>query len=462
VKQDIHNPTCGFRLIAAVFTVLVMQMMSAAAEDKLRGLVETDIGGDADDQASFVRFLLYSNEWDVEGIIADRDAKTFNKDGARNHLGLKTTNGWELAHEYLKAFGRVRNNLSKHKPDYPTHESLRSRTVLGTNDSDAGVKLIIAAADRDDPRPIWYGNWGSNSGAMSNLRRAFDLVKSQRSRSEYQAFVGKFRIVTLDSDGPTKQGHDDQIVLHVETGYPTMDGGRWYHRFRPLTQKAGGFNVERDVKTGHGALGALYTTPKEGDSWTFTYLIPTGLSDPTQPTWGGWAGRYGSRGDDPRNKRGPKGPQFYWANQRDTWQGTTSRDNMVRRFAAHLQNDFKARLDWCVAKRFEDANHEPDPHCQGNATRNILFVEAAAGKPLKLTAAGTTDPDGDQLSYRWLAYAEPGTYQGGVSIENATASDAILRVPGNSGGKSIHVILEVTDSGEPSLTRYRRIVVTGK
>jgi hypothetical protein len=462
VKQAIDNPMYGLRLIVAVFALLVMQVMSAAAEEKLRVLVETDIGGDADDQASLVRFLLYSNEWDVEGIIADRDAATFDRDPVRNHLGLKARNGWELAHQYLKAFGKVRGHLSQHKPDYPTHELLGSRTVPGTNDSDAGVKLIIAAADRDDARPIWYGNWGSNSGTLSNLQRAFDLVKSQRSHSEYQAFVRKFRIVTLDGDGPTKQGHDDQIVLHVETGYPTMDGGRWYHRFRPLTQKAGGFNVEHDVKTGHGALGTLYTTPKEGDSWTFVYLIPTGLSDPAQPMWGGWAGRYGPRGDDPRNKRGPQRAQFYWANQRDTWQDVTSRDNTVRRFAAHLQNDFKARLDWCVAKRFEDANHEPVAHCQGDATRNVLFVEAAVGKPLKLTAAGTTDPDGDRRAYRWFAYAEPGTYQGDVSIENATARDATLRVPGNSGGKTIHVILEVTDSGAPPLTRYRRIVVTGK
>ena len=35
-------------------------------------IVETDAGGDPDDEQSLVRFLLYCTEWDVEGIIANR------------------------------------------------------------------------------------------------------------------------------------------------------------------------------------------------------------------------------------------------------------------------------------------------------------------------------------------------------------------------------------------------------
>src|SRR5712692_8487395 len=39
---------------------------------KLRLIIETDAGGDPDDEQSLVRFLLYTNEWEVEGIIANR------------------------------------------------------------------------------------------------------------------------------------------------------------------------------------------------------------------------------------------------------------------------------------------------------------------------------------------------------------------------------------------------------
>jgi hypothetical protein len=47
--------------------------------DRLRLMIETDAGGDPDDEQSLVRFLLYANEWDVEGIIARRWARVRNK-----------------------------------------------------------------------------------------------------------------------------------------------------------------------------------------------------------------------------------------------------------------------------------------------------------------------------------------------------------------------------------------------
>ena len=48
----------------------VSEMTSA---ERIRLIVETDAGGDPDDEQSMVRFLLYANEWDVEGIIANRE-----------------------------------------------------------------------------------------------------------------------------------------------------------------------------------------------------------------------------------------------------------------------------------------------------------------------------------------------------------------------------------------------------
>jgi hypothetical protein len=38
-----------------------------------RVIVMTDIANEPDDQMSMVRFLLYSNGWDVEGLVASID-----------------------------------------------------------------------------------------------------------------------------------------------------------------------------------------------------------------------------------------------------------------------------------------------------------------------------------------------------------------------------------------------------
>jgi hypothetical protein len=78
---------------------------------------------------------------------------------------------------------------------------------------------------------------------------------------------------------------------------------------------------------------------------------------------------------------------------------------------------------------------------------------------VKLSAAGTTDPDGDRLAHRWWIYREAGTYDNPVSVANANSDTASLTIPADATGKTIHVILEVTDHGKPALTRYRRAVL---
>jgi hypothetical protein len=291
------------------------------------------------------------------------------------------------------------------------------------------------------------------------LKRALDKVQAERTPEDYGKFASRFRIVSLDGNAHwPRQGHEDDILLHVEVGFPVIDKARWYHRFRPITERAGGFNIDRDVRKNHGALGALYTTQKEGDSWSFIYLIPTGLSDPLQPTWGGWAGRYGLRDDE------HKGPNRYWCNTKDTWTDPKSgkvsanRDNTARRWAVHLQNDFKARMDWCVAK-FEDANHPPELQFQGSSSPRPRLMDVKAGASYELDATGTVEPDDNKLAYNWHVYPEPGTYSGNVTIRHSSSPRATVEVPGDALGKTIHVVLEVTDDGKPALTRYRRAVI---
>ena len=64
-----------------------------------RVIVISDIGNEPDDQMSLVRFLMYSNELDIEGLIPT--TSTWQK--AASHP--------ETMHALIQAYGQVRSNL---------------------------------------------------------------------------------------------------------------------------------------------------------------------------------------------------------------------------------------------------------------------------------------------------------------------------------------------------------------
>jgi hypothetical protein len=352
----------------------------------------------------------------------------------------------------LEAYGICWTNLVRHDARYPRKEFLWERTVAGYNDTDDGVRRIIAAVDKADPRPLWYSDWGTDhGGATNNLRRALDRIRAERGAQGYAAFKSRLRLASADAFGEHTAEVEPPFPLWVNTFQPEINGRRWYHRFSAITARAGGFDLRRDVLTGHGPLGALYPTnttfwQKEGDTMTFLYLVPAGLNDPAHPDWGSWAGRYG---------RNPNYPNcnYYWANQADGWNGSTNRDNTLARFAEALQNDFRARLDWCVRAQGA-ANHPPNVSIDGSRERTVR-----PGAEVMLDASASTDPDGGALSCEWWFYPEAGTWKGPVRIANASGRKAVVTVPDGAAGCEIHIVLSVRDNGAPALTRYGRVVL---
>src|SRR5437016_8015377 len=92
------------------------------ATERLRIIIETDAGGDPDDEQSLVRFLLYTNEWDVEGIIANRPhtLRPENKNPEPTGLGV--------VRRLVQAYGQCSANLARHDPRYPNPATLLART----------------------------------------------------------------------------------------------------------------------------------------------------------------------------------------------------------------------------------------------------------------------------------------------------------------------------------------------
>lgn len=130
----------------------------------------------------------------------------------------------------------------------------------------------------------------------------------------------------------------------------------------------------------------------------------------------------------------------------------------VYRWRTDFQNDFAARLDWCV-KTPRQANHPPVARVEGPKIR-----EVKAGGSVRLSSLGSMDPDGDKLTFDWSLY--PWEQAGLIRLdkEGAAGEECTVLVGDLAVGTEVPILLTVRDQGSPPLARYARVVlkVTGK
>ncbi|MCZ7436712.1 DUF1593 domain-containing protein [Micromonospora sp. WMMC241] len=423
---------------------------TGSAGVKPRVINMTDLGADPDDLESLVRMLVTANEVDLEGIIATTSCWKPTQDA---------TNMANLLNPRLNAYGQVLPNLQKHAQGYPTLAQLQSISKLGqkgygmgdvgAGKDSPGSELIIAAVDRNDARPVWVNFWGGGN----TLAQALWKVKNTRGQAQVDQFVSKLRVYDV-------LGQDEAGAWMTKT-FPNL----FYIRAKNLVynwQPSDSW-VDNNVQN-HGPLGAQYPDriwAFEGDSPSFLYQLPNGLTDPQHADWGSWGGRF-----DPVKKAGVRGmtesgrlgaepsydPYYMYS---DASEGGSS----TSRWSTAINNDFAARMDWTVNGAYSGANHQPAAVLNGDTTKQVLQFSAAAGSTVNLSAAGSSDPDRNSLSYSWTYYDEPSSYNGAVTINNSTSSTATVQIPANAGGKSLHIILEIRDNGAPTLYSYRRAVI---
>jgi hypothetical protein len=131
-------------------------------------------------------------------------------------------------------------------------------------------------------------------------------------------------------------------------------------------------------------------------------------------------------------------------------------------------------MDWTM-KPFAQASHPPVPIVNGSEGIEPLVIHAQTGDKIALDASASRDPDGNRLSFRWIAYPEAGFDSTAPNAEIAIAKpDAAktevtvthrcaatwLPLPQIAcpATRTAHLILAVTDNGTPALTRYKRII----
>ena len=469
-------------------------MPRPAQPEHPRLFVLTDIGNEPDDQMSLVRLLLYANEIDIEGI------------GAVTSVWQHNVVHPDIAHRVIAAYGQTLPNLRGNADGWPDADALDARVAPGiagyglaaidpAHPSPAALALI-AAARRDDPRPLWVSLWGG----ANTLAEALAHARATLPPAEFAALVAKLRVYAISDQDDAGAWIRREFPRLFWVGTPSTQDGAEYARATWTGISGDGFYrngagadfttvtndwLDRNIRA-KGPLGAAY--PKflfimEGDTPSYLGLIPNGLQSGERPNWGGWGGRYLLR--QPAGESRPiwtqGGDSFLRVTSADTVDGVTSDQATIWRWRTAFQNDFAARMDWTILP-FARANHPPLVVVDGVGGQAPLTYRLRTGGSVAPDASASRDPNGNHLTYHWFAYAEAG-FDGQAPNPELAIADADSATPTITvrrrcakawldlpqltcpTTRQAQVILAVTNQpaganrGSLPVTRYRRILI---
>lgn len=466
--------------------------------------------GELDDVDSFIRMLLHSNEFRVEGLVITSSQWHYKGDGkgtkfisememTRKLYGERTELRWPgtvWIFNLVDAYGQVYPTLVKHSPDFPKADYLRSLIRIGNIEFEGemakdteGSDFIKAKLLDDNTEPLYLQVWGGTNTIARALKSIEDEYKNTKQwASIYKKVSDKAIIYAILDQDATYQKYiapnwkDIKIYYNAnqfwcfayfwktaapKSMHPYLEGKfmgeKIINNHGPLTKMYYSYG---DGNPPAGELDDIYSDPSkikknmwgsfsqydfisEGDSPAFFHLIDVGLGNLQDPSIGGWGGRLVQSKTSP--SRWEDGEHVTDFNPETSQQDKAYPQT---RWIDVLQNEFAARADWCILP-FEKANHPPVVSL--THPRNL---EAKRGSRVSLSAK-VKDPDGDTVSYKWWQYFEVDTYPGKIELAENSNSSFSMSVPNDAKpGENIHLILEVSDKGSPRLTRYQRVVIT--
>ncbi|KAH6620509.1 hypothetical protein C7974DRAFT_458719 [Boeremia exigua] len=477
------------------------------AVGKIRTVVTTDM--ESDDLASLVRYILYANDLENQGLIYTSSKFHWEGDGENTPFFLpdreyntsqtswRPTGTTTIEDYLLKAYAEVYPNLRVHDPTYPTPEHLLSITAIGNVDFDgemakntAGSDLIKSLILDKDPRTLYLQAWGGTNTIARALKSLEDTHSASLQWNTTKAAISR-KVVILAS-GFQDNTYMEYIaprwpVLRVEelsAAYDTWgfncnrgsgnvrglpDNNIFYQGswIKPNIQTGPLGSLYRSWLDGQSTIGggdqldvfgdpekapegwckpmSKYDFLSEGDNVVFNPLLSTGLQAPSDANLGSWGGR---------RKQNSTVPNLWVLIDKETGRnGSLTKGWTTDRWVEAAQNDFAARIQWTLAPAYKDGNHAPTIKIVGKKMMN-----ARAGSDVKLSAR-VSDPDGDRVAVSWWQYREEGTYPGIVSVIGCN-SGAIVKVPRDAEkGQTISIIAQATDDDKFPLTRYARVSV---
>ncbi|NMO49794.1 DUF1593 domain-containing protein [Actinoplanes sp. TBRC 11911] len=486
-----HRRSIVRGFVAAALALVLPVGLAAPAQAsghhpaKPRIIVSQD--GEVDDMDSFIRFLYYANEFDIEGIVYSSSQFHYAGDGASVPPFRWT--GTEWLNHYIDLYAKVYPNLRKHADGYPSPAKLRALYKIGNIDNvgemdkdTQGSAWIEKTILEDKPGPLYIQSWGGLNTTARALKSIQERYQGSRKWPRIQREISQ-KVVIYNI-----LNQDDTLNGYIKPNWPDLkivDNQSQFWSFAYLWNRTVPTDyqyalkapyMEQNFLTGRGALLEQYRTYRdgkptpgddqnnrwrpeqnlsynvhdfisEGDSPSFLYLLDfNGLRSSEDPTYGGWGGRFA-----------PNASGWIDTSDVNTFTGAADRNFPQTRWVPDLQNDFAARAAWGVTPHYRDANHNPIASVREGVNRT-----ARAGQKVTLHGRGS-DPDGDRLSYRWWEYTDADTYGGTVTLSATAAATTSFTVPADAQpGDTIHLIFEVTDDGTPALKHYQRVIVTVK
>ncbi|MBK9510438.1 MAG: DUF1593 domain-containing protein [Cytophagaceae bacterium] len=478
-----------------------------AQSQKPRTIVTTD--GELDDVDSFIRMLLYSNEYKVEALIVSSSQWHYKGDGkgtkftsememTKKLYGERTELRWpgeQWIYDLIGAYGKVYSNLIQHSKDYPTHKYLKDRIRIGNIDFEGEMEKDTPGSDfikvkllDDDTSPLYLQVWGGTNTIARALRSIEDEYKNTPKWNSIYKKVCKKAILyaILDQDATYKKyiepnWKDIKVYYNAnqfwsfayfwkravpEQLQPYLEGkfmGDIINNHGPLLKMYYSYgdgnpplgelediysNMEQAKKNQWGSFGQ-YDFISEGDSPAFLHLVDVGLNNLENPNYGGWGGRLiQSKTTPSRWEDGAPAADFNPFTQKmdDAYAQT--------RWIQAIQNDFAARADWCI-KDYKGANHAPKISVKAN------YLSAKPGQKLNIQVT-TSDPDRNFVTMKYWQYQEVGNTDKKLEVLPQSTGVNIVIPSDAKSGDVFHLIAEGTDTGKPALTRYQRIVISVK
>ncbi|WP_296704966.1 nucleoside hydrolase-like domain-containing protein [Algoriphagus sp.] len=265
----------SFFLILILFSSSVYSQTIDSKRPRI--LISTDIGGtDPDDNQSLAHLLMYSDLFDIEGLVS---SPSYGKGSTSEIFRMISLYELDLP------------KLQKHKDGFPSPDYLRSVTKQGRKGSapfagitrpTEGSDWIIQAAKKEDSRPLWVLVWGG----LDDLAQALHDAPEIQEKIRVYWIGGPNKKWSANSYAFIAKNFPDLWMIEVNSSYY----GFFSNNENPDVVKTSDY-YPKHIQ-GAGNLGVDFKSYykgeiKMGDTPSLLYLMNGDPNDPTGESWGG-------------------------------------------------------------------------------------------------------------------------------------------------------------------------------